>query len=503
MHDHADSRRAVHSGVISHVGTEIRGAERKLEQFFHFGDLVPLAVSSVGPLFSIAATGGVMAAQAGWYTLPAIALMAIPFLISSQVFKLLNRHFPHAGASYHWSARVMGKGMSRFQAWVLILAYFTSIPPIIIPASSYTLQLIVPGYHPSAAVSLLVSTFWTGFALIPLLGGSKPTARITQVFFSLEMLSLVGLTVLGVMDWGSLHVGVHPGPPHWGGILVVTVIAATILDGWEIDSYAAEESKRPHQDPGKAGIVGSLVAFGFYVLLYPLILGETPMNRLAGSSDPLAVWGQRLFPHAPWLIIIPILASTAGGLWLTTYILTRALFAMGRERLIPNSFGRLNKRYVPSVAIVTSLGTALVVTAIELFFKSLSAFFGLVLSAAGFFLVVEFFFDSLTATVFLVRAHRDYLPSVHGAPYSHRHRLMLWASILANLMFGSFIVTFFVVGPKAIGSDIDWVLAASLVAGLLFTWITRRRAQLIYVFQAPDTDQEPLAAPVVGGVSDI
>jgi len=33
-------------------------------------------------------------------------------------------------------------------------------------------------------------------------------------------------------------------------------------------------------------------------------------------------------------MLIPILLSTAGGLWLTSYILTRALFAMGRERLI-------------------------------------------------------------------------------------------------------------------------------------------------------------------------
>ena len=53
---------------------------RRLSQSFELKDLVPLSISSVGPMFSVAATGGVMAAQAGWWTLPAIAVLAIAVL---------------------------------------------------------------------------------------------------------------------------------------------------------------------------------------------------------------------------------------------------------------------------------------------------------------------------------------------------------------------------------------------------------------------------------------
>ena len=89
-------------------GRQSASAEgRGLRQSFHLWELVPLSVSSVGPLFSVAATGGVMAAQAGWWTLPAIAILAVPFIISSFVFRLLNQHFPHSGASHHWSARII------------------------------------------------------------------------------------------------------------------------------------------------------------------------------------------------------------------------------------------------------------------------------------------------------------------------------------------------------------------------------------------------------------
>ncbi len=454
----------------------------ELRQDFHLRDLVSLSVSSVGPLFSIAATGGVMAANAGLWTLPAILIIAVPFLISAFVFRLLNQHFPHAGASYHWSARVLGRRASRFQAWVLILAYFASIPPIIIPAATYTLNLLVPHYNPSSPVLFAVSAFWCGFALIPLLGGGRPTARITQSFLVVELVSLVGLAVLGVGRWRSIHVPLHFGAVPVGGMIIVAVVAATILDGWEIDSYASEESKRPRNDPGIGGIIGALMALMFYAILYPLILSETPLNLIAGSANPMSAWADRLIPGAPWLVLIPVLASTAGSLWLTSFILTRALFAMGRERLIPSAFGRISRRHVPHVAILVTLGAALAVAGIQTAFSSLSAFFATVLSSAGFFLVVEFFLDSTTAMVFLTRGHR-HMPEGEGPPGAH------WGlrigSTLCSFMFAGFIVGFFVYGPRAIGGSIDVILVVLLAGGVVFSFASDKSADT-YVFEGHD-----------------
>lgn len=466
-----------------------RGAPQPaaLAQFFALSDLVPLAVSSVGPLFSVAATGGVMAAAAGWWTLPAIALLAVPFLVCSQIFRLLNRHFPQAGASYHWSARILGRRASRLQAWILILAYFTSIPPIAIPAAAYSLALVAPHYRPTAPVELLVTAFWTCFAALPLLGGARPTARITQAFLALEMTSLVTLGVLGALRWPRLHVPIRFGPLPLGGVLVVAVVAATILDGWEIDSYAAEEARRPRSDPGIGGMIGCALALAFYAVLYPLMLGETPLRLLAGATNPLAVWGSRLVPGAPWLVLIPVLASTAGGLWLTTFILSRALYAMGRDRLIPPAFGRLNRHRAPQTAIVVSLGAALAVCAAQALVSSVSAFFDLVLSAAGFFLLAEFFLDALTVTVFLTLGQRR-LPS---AQRLGRSRGWLGAgAAFSCLVMGGLLLAFFVYAPQAIGGGIDRVIAALLALGLLFTWLTHGRAGS-FIFHGWDVHLRP------------
>ena len=468
---------------MARVGGLAAKPDPGLARHFRLRDLVPLSVSSVGPMFSVAATGGVMAAQAGWWTLPAIGILAVPFVSSSFLFRLLNRHFPHAGASYHWSARVVGRGVSRYQAWILILAYFLSIPPIAIPAGSYTFQLFFPHAHPSTSLSLGFSVFWLCFAALPLLLGARPTARITQVFFAVELVSLTGFAVLGVTRLPHLEVPVHFGAPPIGGILIVAVIAATILDGWEIDSYAAEESVRPRGDPGIGGIVGAIGALVFYAVLYPLMLAETPMHSLAGSVDPLAVWAQRLVPGAPWLMLVPVLASTAGGLWLTSYILTRSLYAMGRENLLSRRLATLNRRHVPSTAVVVVLGSATVVVLLQLLVTSLTSFFSLVLAAAGFFLLAEFFLDSVTAVVFLTVGHRR-LPDVALQP--HAHRVLSVAAVASSVMMGGLLVAFFVYGPRAIGDGIDQALAVLLGAGVLFAWRTRRRQLRPYVVADDD-----------------
>ncbi|MHB8262654.1 MAG: APC family permease [Acidimicrobiales bacterium] len=459
--------------------TAVEPHGKGLRQAFSLGDLFPLSVSSIGPIFSVAATGGVMAAAAGWWALPAIAVLAIPFVISSFVFRMLNRHFPHAGASYHWSARVIGRTVSRYQAWILILAYFISIPPIAIPAATYTLALVAPGWPAPSGVIMAITLFWICFAAVPLLLGAKPTATITKVFFTVELLSLVAFGVLGLVNLHRMAVPVHFGPLPFGGIVIVAVIAATVLDGWEIDSYAAEESRRPRQDPGISGIIGAFLALGFYAVLYPLMFAETPMKLLSGSSDPLALWAHRIIPGEPWMILIPILLSTAGGLWLTTYILTRALYAMGREHLIPAAFGKTNRNQVPHVATAVVFGLVLAVTAMQVFVSSMSTFFRIVLSSAGFFLLAEFFMDSLTAVVFLTVGHRK-LPDAQV--FSHHHKCLLAGSLFSSAVMAILLGGFFVYAPKAIGPGIDPAVAVMLGLGAVFVWWTRSRQHNPYRF---------------------
>ncbi|MCI0183074.1 APC family permease [Sulfoacidibacillus ferrooxidans] len=455
-----------------------------LKQTFSLLDLSSLSISSVGPAFSISAAAGVMVAYSGIYSLLAILLVAIPFILSSFIFRVLNQHFPHSGASYHWSARVIGAKASRFQGWVIILAYFTSLPPIVIPAAQYTIALVHPGWQNNVWAELAISTFWLVFALVPLLSGAKPTARITQVFLVVEVLFLIVFAGLGITLLPHAHFPAWHGKFPVAGILLTMVVATTILDGWEIDSYASEESSKPKQDPGLGGIIGAMIALLIYAVLFPLIIGETPISALANSPDPMVAWINHVGPFLPSMlrksILIPILASTAGSLWLTAFILIRALYAMGRDRLLPQSFATLNRHGSPATVTLIVFALLFMITILQLFVTSLATFFAIILSAAGFFLTLEFTLDSFTASIFLWRMHRH--RHVSDMKW-HTHRLMGISSIFTTVYLAAVLVAFLVLSPKIISPWSDYAVLFLLILGIIFMLIPRKQSHVVYTVE--------------------
>jgi len=453
--------------------------DKSLHRTFTLWDLSSLSISSVGPAFSISAAAGVMIGYSGVYSLMAMLLIAIPFVLSAFIFRMLNRSFPQSGASYHWSGRVLGRGASRFQGWVLILAYFTSLPPIVLPAAQYTIALIHPGWQTNVLAEFSISSFWLVFASFPLLSGARPTARVTQIFLAIEIVFLVLFAALGAAALPHSHFPAFGGRFPVAGVLLTMVVATTILDGWEIDSYASEEAEKPTRDPGVGGIIGALIALLIYAILLPLMLAETPLAELANSPDPMVAWAQHLTPRMSPLLarvmLIPILASTAGSLWLTGYILIRALFAMGRDRLLPVYFATLNRRGSPGFATLVVFGVLWAITALQLFVSSLSTFFAIILSAAGFFLTLEFMLDNLTATVFVWRSR-----SVSGK-VSFQLLFMGAVSAFTFVYLALVLVAFLLLSPRVISSWTDITILCLLVFGVGFTFFPSRVRQGIYI----------------------
>jgi len=396
------------------ISTKVGWLEKEA---LHILDLVPLSTSSVAPAFSIAAAYGSMVAIMGPSAIMAVVTSFPFFLFAAIIFRQLNKRSPHAGASYHWGARLIGKKYGGFQFWIVTLAYFLSLPPIIIPAGEYTLDLLYRlGFLSRAMVTSvfwdsMVGIIWALIAATPLLLGAKPTARFTEAFLATELTVLGLFIVIGLVSLPShvinsfswtwfFNVKYFSSPSYFLGLAATMVIVATILDGWEIDSYAAEESKKPHQWPGLSGIVGLFSVFIIYMIAMPIMTIETPVSALSSAVDPLARWASYVIPQYVWLLDIAVIASTASSLWLTAFILTRAWYSAGREGLLPKAFGWVSERFKsPWFTVVVVTLAEIVVQLLELTSPSIQSFFGLVLTAAGAFLLAEFGIDSITATI--------------------------------------------------------------------------------------------------------
>ncbi|WP_338603010.1 APC family permease [Sulfolobus tengchongensis] len=399
-------------------GKFFSGKVGRLEkEVLHIVDLIPLSTSSVAPTFSIAAAYGSMITLMGPYAIMGVISSFPFFLFASIIFRQLNKNAPHCGASYHWGTRFVGKKYGGFQFWIITLAYFFSLPPIIIPAGEYTLDLLFRLGIISRAIELsviwdsIVGMIWAIIASIPLLLGAKPTARFTEVFLAIELAILSAFITIGLT---SLHIHVvnsfswswffsskwFSSPSYFLHLTATMVIVATILDGWEIDSYASEESKKPKHWPGLSGIIGLISVFVIYMIAMPIITIETPITKLSMSVDPLATWASYVIPQYTWLIDVAIITSTASSLWLTEFILTRVWYAAGREGLLPSIFAWTSEKFKsPWFAIAIATMAEIVVQLLELTSASVQSFFGLVLTTAGAFLLAEFGMDSITATI--------------------------------------------------------------------------------------------------------
>ncbi|BCS93164.1 APC family permease [Metallosphaera javensis (ex Sakai et al. 2022)] len=385
------------------------------KEVLHILDLVPMSTSSVAPAFSIAAAYGSMIALIGPQAIMSVIISFPFFLIASLVFRKLNRVAPHCGASYHWGTRFMGKRYGGFQFWIITLAYFLSLPPIIIPAGEYTLDLLYRlGLISHAVVESVfwdsvMGIIWAIMAAIPLILGVKPTARTTEVFLGVELAVTMSFIVVGLVSLPSHAINRISlswffdlrdltSLPLFLGLAASMVIVATILDGWEIDSYAAEESKRPTSWPGSAGIIGLISVFIIYMVAMPLMTVETPLTALSSSVDPLARWASYVIPSYVWVMDIAVICSTASSLWLTAFILSRAWYSASREGLLPETLGTLNRFGSPWISVCVMTALEISVQILELGFPTVSSLFGIVLTGAGAFLLLEFAMDSITAS---------------------------------------------------------------------------------------------------------
>ncbi len=440
----------------------------------HILDLIPMSVSSIAPAFSIAAAYGILVSLAGPQAIMSTFITAVPLIFAALVFRQLNRHYPHVGASYYWTTKILGSRAGRFQGWIISLAYFFSIPPIVVPAGEYTLQFASAiGLISAAAASnvFLVSITgicWVLIAIVPLVLGAKPTARFTEIFLLLELAVFALFFGLGISNmhghvvnsfsfswFFSTHISIS-------GLAMGMAIAITILDGWEINSYSSEESKNPKIWPGIAGIVGLLAVLAIYGVSMPLMTMETPLSALSQSTNPLATWVSYVAPQYGWVIDIAVIASTASSLWLTTFILSRAWYAMARDGHMPRFMGILHRRFrSPYMSIwligLLSIGINLGMLA----FPTVKSFFALLLGAAGIFLAIEFCIDCISGTVFFWFVHRRV--EVRGRHVHWTYRVMSLAGAISLAAITAIGVYY---SPALIGKEFPYVFAFLLIPGV-------------------------------------
>jgi amino acid transporter len=338
---------------------------RALPRVLGLFDIAILAAASMGPAYSLAATMGPMVAAAGEHATLALALLAAIILCIAIAFAQLSSRWPNAGSSFTWIGAAFGPFAGAYGAWLLLLSNYFATMATALPAGIYTLDLFAPGLATSPLWDALVGVIWIVVSALLLAGGLRPTAFATALFLFAEFAVIAATVVAALL--------VHPAPerialpagvalPGWAGILPAMVLAIWMTDGWEVSASASEESTGSATTPGRGGIVGLVVTVA---ILLAAMAAYLHVGSVAGftahETDALAYVGDRL-GGGGWRIAIvaTVLVSTAATLWTTLLYLSRSVFAMGRDGVLPLALGNLDARGLPVNALfAVSFGVSL------------------------------------------------------------------------------------------------------------------------------------------------
>jgi amino acid transporter len=318
--------------------------------------IVFIIVAAAAPLGAIVLTVPLMFAKGNGAGVPVMFLVAgLTLLLFAFGYAAMARLVSNSGAFYTYIARGLGKRAGVAAAFVAVIAYNAQTVGVI-GGFSYAAQLGIgiPWYFD--AFFLLVIVGFLGYRNVDV------SAKVLAVLMTGEIL------LLGILDAGiiyekglsafPIHIALHSA--FSAGAPIALLFAFSCFVGFESAALYAEETRDPQRSIPRATYFAVVLIGIFYSLSAWVAVGAEGGRAIAGlsSENPNQV-GKLYFDlmtkyvgsFATTLMGLMILLSLAAATLATHNAAARYMFALGRERLLPNRLGGLHRIHLsPNVA---------------------------------------------------------------------------------------------------------------------------------------------------------
>ncbi|MFR1849448.1 MAG: APC family permease [Clostridium sp.] len=258
---------------------------------------------------------------------------------------------PKTGGMMVYIEEIYGKKLGFLTGWMQTVLFF--------PATAAAIAVM---FGQQAALLLnnssLVMPMTIGvILLIGILNtfGSKTSGAIQTVSTVCKLIPLGLIIVFGFIKGSGDNPIMNPlvaegiRPMGVIGQLLVAILFA--YDGWINVGALAGEMKNPGKDLPKAIIGGLSIVMAINVVINLAYLWVLPASELAQYASPASIVAEKIFgPVGGKLINVGILVSVFGCL--NGYLLTgpRIPYTLANQKLLPATFGKLNKNGVPANA---------------------------------------------------------------------------------------------------------------------------------------------------------
>jgi amino acid transporter len=319
---------------------------------------IVIAVASVAPAYSLAATLGYIAAvpMLG-YQAPATILIAFfPMAFIAAAYYYMNRADPDCGTTFAWVTKGMGPWFGWQAGWALVVADVLVMPSLADVAGNYTFQLF--GVNATTAEVVAVGVAWIIVMTAVCYIGIELSARTQRYLLTLEFVTLVLFAVVALVKVYTQH------PPNsvlpqasWfnpfaiksasalnGGLL----LAVFLYWGWDSGVSVNEETENPNSAPGKSAVLSTFILVAIYLLVATAAQSFGGLDNLVtNQADVLAPLGHGVLGSGlDKLLIIAVLSSASASTQTTILPTARTTLSMGRAGAIPKQFANIHHRYL-------------------------------------------------------------------------------------------------------------------------------------------------------------
>jgi amino acid transporter len=419
------------------VKPEVIDKGLKRDALGYISNLV-IAVASVAPAYSLAATLGFIVAVTGVGAhAPAVLIVSfIPILFVSVGYRFFNLADPDAGTTFAWVTRAFGPQLGWINGWAVFLADIIVMASLAAIASSYTFQLFGSDASSVTNFELIVgAVIWIALMTWICYRGIELSARVQTVLLSFEVTTLAVFVVVSLIKVyanspaHSIHVTAswfNPFDLSWGSLIDAVLLGIFIYWGWDSGVAVNEESRDRTHAPGKAAVVSTFILLLTYVLVATAAQAYHGTGFLANhSGDVLGALGSSVF-GSPLnkLMIIAVLTSASASTQTTILPTARTTLSMAHWGAIPQAFGRVHPRFLtPSFSTLMMGGLSIVWTVALLAFNPSQNVLGDTISALGFSVCFYYGFTGLACAFYyrrdLMRSARNFvlvgvIPAVGG-----------------------------------------------------------------------------------------
>lgn len=305
---------------------------------------------------------GVVVPLAGPAVVVSFALAGVASLLSGLCYAEIASTLPSSGSVYSYAYASVGELIAWVVGWCLVLEYGAGVAAVSVGWSQY----LVEGLHSIFGITLpeefTNSPINGGFVDLPALLlvlaiafvltlGAKESARLNAALVVLKIALLALFVVITIQGFSTSNLNPFV-PLGIAGVMAASSKLVFAYAGFDAAAVAGAESKNPKRTVPIAIIGGLIIVMVMYVVVALVAVAAVPWQEFIGSGGEAALaqianqvagaqWpGQIISAGAVLTIMTVVLASL--------YTLSRLLYTMSRDGLLPKKFASLSpKRKTP------------------------------------------------------------------------------------------------------------------------------------------------------------